>query len=306
MEYVRINDALRVSDIALGCWRMDALSEADALRIVEEALASGINFFDHADIYGGGVSEERFGSVWEKTGRPREQIILQSKAGIFMEENYFDFSRDHILEAVDGSLRRLQTDYLDILLLHRPDTLFEPEEVAEAFDRLEQSGKVRYFGVSNQNPTQVELLRKYVKQDLLFKQMQFSAMHTGLVDAGLTVNNRMDASIARDGGALEYCRLHNIRLQAWSPFQYGFFEGVYLDNPKFPELNAVINRLAAEKQVPGSAIAVAWILRHPAFAQCIVGTMNPERLKGICRGSGVSLSKREWYDLYKAAGNIVP
>jgi predicted oxidoreductase len=306
MNYVKIKKNLEVSEIALGCWRMDALSDSEALKVVENALDNGINFFDNADIYGGGVSEEKFGRSWKSASCSRDQIFIQSKAGIFMDENYYDFSKKHLLEAVDGSLKRLQTDYLDVLLLHRPDTLYEPEEVAEAFTVLEQSGKVRYFGVSNQNPTQIELLCKYVKQELIFNQMQFSVMHTGLVDAGLCVNNRFDSSIDRDGGALEYCRLKEIKLQAWSPFQYGFFEGVYLDNPKFPKLNAAISAIAEKQAVPGSAVAAAWILRHPAFAQCIVGTMNPDRLTGICKASQVRLTTREWYDIYKAAGNIIP
>lgn len=306
MNLVNCNDELNVSEVALGCWRMDVLSDEAALNVVQNALNNGINFFDHADIYGNGVSEEKFGRVWKNAACSREEIIIQSKAGIFLEENYYDFTKTHILEAVDGSLKRLQTDYLDVLLLHRPDTLFEPEEVAEAFDVLERSGKVRYFGVSNQNPTQIELLKKCVKQKLYFNQLQFSLMHTGLVDAGICVNNNVEGAVVRDGGALEYCRKEEIKLQAWSPFQYGFFEGIYLDNPKFPELNCVIQRMAEEKGVPGSAIAAAWILRHPAFAQCIVGTMNTERLTGICQASEVELTVREWYELYKAAGHFVP
>lgn len=306
MNFVEVNDRLKISEIALGCWRMDALSDEDAFRMVQGALDCGINFFDNADIYGGGVSEEKFGKAWKQASCSRDEIFIQSKAGIFLEENYYDFSKEHILEAVNGSLKRLQTDYLDVFLLHRPDTLFEPEEVAEAFDILERSGKVRFFGVSNQNPMQIELLRKFVKQKIYFNQMQFSLKHTGLVDAGLCVNNHMDTAVVRDGGALEYCRKEEILLQAWSPFQYGLFEGVYLDNPKFQELNDMIDGMAKERGVPNTAIAAAWILRHPAFAQCIAGTMNPQRLVGICRASEVKLTTREWYGLYKAAGNLIP
>ena len=306
MEFANVRNKLSVSRIALGCWRMDALSDADAQVVVDTALHEGINFFDHADIYAGGVSEEKFGRAWKKSGYTRDQILIQSKAGIAVEDGCYDFSKEHILQAVEGSLRRLQTDYLDVLLLHRPDTLFEPEEVAEAFDKLESEGKVRFFGVSNQNPTQIDLLKKYVKQDIVFNQMQFNVAHAGLVEAGMTVNNRMDAAIVRDGGALEYCRLHDIGLQAWSPFQYGFFDGIYLDNPKFPELNEELNRIANERNVTSGAVAAAWILRHPAFVQCIVGTMNPKRLEQLCRACEVKLSRKEWYALYKAAGSFLP
>lgn len=306
MKYEKIRNSLEVSRIALGCWRMDALSDADAQKVVENTLANGINFFDHADIYGDGASEEKFGSVLKKIACPRDKIIIQSKAGIHLKENYYDFSKERILEAVDGSLRRLRTDYLDILLLHRPDTLFDPDEIAEIFDSLEKSGKVRFFGVSNQNPFQIELIGEHIRQELIFNQMQFSVMHTGLVDSGLCVNNHMDSAVVRDGGALEYCRMKGIRLQAWSPFQYGFFEGVFLDNPKFPKLNEVINTLAKEKGVKNTAVAAAWILRHPAFAQCIAGTMNPARLSDICKAVEITLTRKEWYDVYKAAGNILP
>lgn len=306
MKYALVRDDLQVARVALGCWRMDALNDAEAKTVVETAMRNGINFFDHADIYGGGVSEERFGNVWKDVCGKREDIILQSKAGIFADDGYYDFSKAHILEAVDGSLKRLKTEYLDILLLHRPDTLFEPEQVAEAFDQLERQGKVRHFGVSNQNPTQIDLLKKCVTQDIVFNQMQFSVKHTGLIDAGLAVNNYFDSAIVRDGGALEYCRLHDIALQAWSPFQYGFFEGVYLDNPKFPELNKELDRIAAEQNVTGGAVAAAWILRHPAFAQCIVGTMNPARLETLSKATDVTLTTKEWYGIYKAAGNMIP
>lgn len=306
MKYTELRKSLKVSEIAFGCWKLDGQSDEKAVEIIKNALDNGINFFDNADIYGGGVSETKFGQAWKALGCKREDIVIQSKAGIFMEENYYDFSREHILEAVDGSLKRLQTDYLDILLLHRPDTLFEPEEVAEAFDILQQAGKVRWFGVSNQNPTQIELLKKYVKQDLIVNQMQFSVMHSGLVDSGLTVNNDFDAAIVKDGGILEYSRLHDMRLQAWSPFRYGFFEGVYVDNPKFPELNQKLSEIGSEQGVSASAVAAAWILRHPAFAQVIAGSMTTSRLTDICKAVDVSLTKRQWYDIYKAAGKLIP
>ena len=295
---------LDASEIALGCMRIAALPQQAIATLLHTALDAGINFFDHADIYGGGQSERKFAEALAMTPRVRETMIIQTKCGI--RKGMFDFSKAHILEAVDGSLHRLQTDYIDVLLLHRPDTLMEPEEVAEAFTHLQESGKVKYFGVSNQNPLQIELLTTYVTQPIVFNQLQFGLMHTGMIDAGLNVNMTNPASVNHDGSILEYCRLKGITIQPWSPFHYGFFEGVFLDNPQFPELNQHINRLAAEKGVANTAIAIAWILRHPARMQPIVGTTNPQRLQAIAQASGVTLTRQEWYDLYRAAGNTLP
>ncbi len=298
------NSGLLVPEIALGCMRMADLSKDEATKMINTAMDAGINFFDHADIYGGGKSEEVFADAVGMNPAVREKMILQSKCGI--RPGMFDFSKEHILESVDGILKRLQTDYIDILLLHRPDTLVEPEEVAEAFTVLKNNGKVREFGVSNQNPMQIELLSKYVEQKLVANQLQLSITNTGMIDAGLNVNMAIDRSIDRDGSILDYCRLKDITIQAWSPFQFGFFEGVFLDNPKFPELNKVIDRLSAEKGVENTAIATAWILRHPAKIQTVVGTMNPERLQAISKASNITLTRQEWYEIYLAAGNELP
>ncbi|EOX1307480.1 aldo/keto reductase family oxidoreductase [Listeria monocytogenes] len=298
------NSALTASEISLGCMRMADLSKEDANKVINTALENGIDFFDHADIYGGGKSEEVFADAIDMNTTIREKMILQSKCGI--RQGFFDFSKEHIIASVEGSLKRLKTDYLDTLLLHRPDTLFEPEEVAAAFTELEKSGKVRHFGVSNQNPGQIELLKKYVDQELIANQLQFSIMHTGMIDTGFNVNMTIDPSLDRDGGILEYSRLNNMTIQAWSPFQYGFFEGVFLDNDKFPELNKVIDKIAADKGVTNSAIAVAWIQRHPASFQTVVGTMNPGRIADIAKASDVTLSREEWYEIYRAAGNQLP
>ncbi len=298
------NGGMQASEISLGCMRIADLSEKEVARLIDTSMEEGINFFDHADIYGSGKSEENFSKSIHMNPNIREKMILQTKCGI--QKGYFDFSKEHILEAVDGSLKRLNTDYIDILLLHRPDTLVEPEEVAEAFDILYNSGKVRNFGVSNQNPMQIELLNRYVKQKLIINQLQFSIMHTGIIDSGINVNMKIDGSNDRDGSILDYCRLHNITIQAWSPFQYGFFEGVFLDNDKFPELNSKINEIADRKGVTNSAIAVAWILRHPAKMQTIVGTTTPQRLKEISQASSTNLTRQEWYEIYIAAGNKLP
>jgi len=295
---------LLASEISMGCMRIAGLSHQEADRLLKTALEVGIDFFDHSDIYGGGKSEEVFAGALSRSSSSRERIILQSKCGI--RQGMFDFSREHILSAVEGILSRLQTHYLDVLLLHRPDTLMEPEEVADAFSQLQQSGKVHHFGVSNMNPGQIELLRKFVDQKLVANQLQLSLTNTGMIDSGINVNMKVDRGIDRDGSILEYCRLHDITIQPWSPFQYGFFDGTFLDNDNFPELNEAINTLAEEKGVTNSAIAIAWLLRHPAKMQPIVGTTNPGRLRDIAKASGVELTRQEWYRLYLAAGNILP
>ncbi len=305
MKDIKIaNSDLDASEISLGCMRISGLTNQEISTLVRTAQEEGINFFDHADIYGGGQSEAKFSEALGMNPRLRGQMLLQTKCGI--RQGSYDFSKEHILEAVDGSLKRLRTDYVDVLLLHRPDALMEPEEVAEAFTTLQNSGKVRYFGVSNQNSMQIELLSKFLKQRIIINQLQFSITNTGMIDAGINVNMEIDASVDRDGSILDYCRLHDITIQPWSPFQYGFFEGVFLDNDKFPELNQKINQIAAAKGVTNTAIAIAWILRHPARMQPIVGTTNPKRLKDICKASDVTLTRPEWYEIYRAAGNRLP
>ena len=298
------NGKINASEIYLGCMRIANLEVSEATKLINTAMEEGINFFDHADIYGGGKSEEVFAEAVDMKPSVREKFIIQTKCGI--RKGFYDFSKEHILNSVEGSLKRLRTDYIDILLLHRPDTLMEPEEVAEAFDILHSSGKVRYFGVSNHNPMQIELLNKYLNQKIIINQLQLSITHTGMIDFGLNVNMKKDASIDRDGSVLEYCRLKDITIQAWSPLQYGFFEGVFLNNDKFPELNRKINEIAEAKGVQNVAIAIAWILRHPAKIQTIVGTTNIKRLKDICKASQVELTRQEWYELYRAAGNQLP
>jgi predicted oxidoreductase len=305
MKKIKIaNSELNVSEISLGCMRIADLSAGDASTLINTALDEGIDFFDHADIYGGGKSEEVFARALDMNPGVRKKLILQTKCGI--RQGYFDFSREHILNSVDGSLKRLKTDYVDVLLLHRPDTLMEPEEVAEAFNNLHASGKVRYFGVSNQNPMQIELLSRYLSQKIIINQLQLSITNTGMIDSGINVNMKIDPSIDRDGSILEYCRLKDITIQAWSPFQYGFFEGAFLDNAKFPELNRAINEMAKAKGVTNTAIAIAWILRHPAKIQPVVGTTNAKRLKDICQASRIELTRPEWYEIYRAAGNRLP
>ncbi|MBM7553251.1 aldo/keto reductase [Thalassobacillus pellis] len=297
-------NGLKSGEIALGCMRMNKLSAKGAADVISNAIEAGVDLFDHADIYGKGMSEEVFAKAMDMVSAKREDMILQTKCGI--RDGFFDFSREHILDSVEGSLKRLQTDYIDILLLHRPDTLMDPEEVAEAFTKLKESGKARHFGVSNQNPSQIELLKQYMKEDLIINQLQLSLMHTPMIDAGLNVNMRHDPATVRDNGVLEYSRLNNMTIQAWSPFQYGMIKGAFIGNDDFPEVNAKLQEFAEKKGVTDSAIAIAWILRHPANIQPVVGTMNTQRMRDIAEASHVELSRKEWYELYKAAGNELP
>ncbi|NIK78856.1 putative oxidoreductase [Paenibacillus castaneae] len=298
------NSTLEVPVVAVGCMRIDSLNKTEAENFVQTALEEGANFFDHADIYGGGKCEEIFSDAIHMSDDIREKIILQSKCGI--RKGTFDFSKEHILDSVDNILKRLKTDYLDILLLHRPDALVEPEEVAEAFDILENSGKVRHFGVSNQNPMQIQLLKKSVKQPLVANQLQLSITNANMISNGINVNMEKDSSINRDGSILDYCRLNDITIQPWSPFQYGFFEGVFLGNDKFPELNQKIDEVAKKYEVSNTTIAIAWLLRHPAQMQPVIGTMNIDRLKDCIKASDVRLTREEWYSIYRAAGNVLP
>ncbi len=296
---------LVVSPIALGLMRIGSMSVPQAEELIEGALNLGINHFDHADIYAGGQSESIFGEVLRLHPDWRKQMVIQDKCGIVPGKMY-DFSKEHILESVDKSLNRLGLQSMDILLLHRPDALMEPEEVAEAFDILFRSGKVHYFGVSNHTPYQIDLLRTCVKHPLMINQLQLSLMHAGLIDSGVNMNNHSDGAIDRDGYALDYARLNRMTIQAWSPMQFGFFEGVFVGNEKFPELNLELNQLAKEYGVAPSAIAIAWLLRHPVSMQAIVGTTNLGRLTDIVKAADIHLTREQWYKLYMAAGHALP
>ncbi|WP_322175485.1 aldo/keto reductase [Acutalibacter caecimuris] len=303
MNYVDLG-GLQAPAIGVGCMRIASMEPAALSRYMHTAIECGANFFDHADIYGGGGSETVFGQVLAQEPGLREKVILQSKCGI--RKGMYDFSKEHILQSVDGILGRLKTDRLDLLLLHRPDALMEPEEVAEAFARLEASGKVARFGVSNFNARQMELLQAGVKQKLVANQLQFGLMWTRLIDHALCTNTAFPHSADLDGEVLDYCRLKGVTIQAWSPFQYGFFEGVFLDNEKFPELNAKLAELGEKYGASKQAMAAAWILRHPARMQVICGTTNPQRLADIATACEVQLTREDWYALYLAAGNQLP
>lgn len=304
MKNIKIGGKFSASAISLGCMRMGGLTEKRVDAIMDTALENGINFFDHADIYGRGDAEKVFGDYLKRNNNARDKMFIQTKCAI--HDGQFDFSKEHILKSVDGSLLRLGVDYVDVLLLHRPDTLMEPEEVAEAFDVLEASGKVRHFGVSNQNMMQMELLKTCVKQPLIANQLQFSVTEAGMVTSGMNVNMKNPESVMHDGSFLEYSRIKNITIQAWSPFQYGFFEGNFVDSDKYPELNKALAEVGEKYGISKTGVAAAWILRHPANMQVIVGTMNPEHLKDVCDASDVILTRQEWYDIYRAAGHKLP
>ena len=293
---------LKVPSVAVGCMRISNMSEKEASAFVDTALGLGANFFDHADIYGGGKSEEVFGKAISNS--MREDIFIQTKCAI--RKGQYDFSYDHIVSSVDGSLKRLGTEYIDALLLHRPDTLMEPEEVARAFSYLKQSGKVRHFGVSNHNPYQIKLLQKALDMPLCANQIQFGIMHTPIIDSGINVNMHNDGAVNRDGGTLEFCRLENITIQPWSPMQYGFFEGCFIDNEKFPKLNEVLERIGNKYGVSKTTMAIAWILRHPAKMQPVTGTTNLVRLADCLKAADIRITHEEWYEIYLAAGNKLP
>ncbi|WP_001269444.1 aldo/keto reductase [Streptococcus sp. M334] len=308
MRYITLGqDDKELSEIVLGMMRIENKSVKEVEELVETALSVGINAFDLADIYGRGRCEELLGLVLKNRPDLREKMWIQSKCGIRIEEfTYFDFSKDYIIKSVDGILQRLKIDHLDSLLLHRPDALMESDQVAEAFDLLYKQGKVRDFGVSNQNPMMMELLKKDVKQPLAVNQLQLSAAFTPGFESGFHVNMEDSQAAMRDGSIFEYCKLHDVVIQAWSVLQFGYFKGNFVGNEKFQALNQVLDRLAIKYGVTPSTIAISWILRYPAKIQAVVGTTNPKHLREVSQAANFSLTRKEWYEIYLAAGNNLP
>ena len=305
MKQIPMGGGWTAPAIVVGCMRLGELDGRALGRFIHTALDSGANYFDHADIYGGGICEEHFGTALQsETGIRREDLVLQSKCGI--RKGFYDSSKDHLLRSVDGILKRLKTDYLDVLLIHRPDALVEPEEVAAAFDELEQKGKVRRFGVSNHKPMQIELLKRTVRQPLLINQLQFSLPVSNMAANGMEVNMDTPGSADRDGSVLDYSRLNSMTIQAWSPFQTPNGGGCFLGDERYPELNRELDALAAQYGISTAAVAAAWILRHPAQMQLITGTARESRLQEIARASEIQLTREEWYRLYLSAGHILP
>ena len=312
MRYMNLGlSGFRASRVALGVMRIDQKSREEARTIVETAMNAGVDFFDTADCYHAGASSRALGQALKDLSVDRDSVGIQTKFGIFRNPDSdkitrYDFSKDHLLKTLDQELINLQTDHVDFVLLHRPDTLVDLDDLAEAFNELQSSGKVRHFGVSNVNPMQVDLLQSAVSQRLEVNQLQFGLGHTGMVDQEIHVNMGDDPSLDHDGGLLAYSRLKSMTIQAWSPFQMGFFDGVFLDNPRYPELNAELDKLAQQHGVAKSAIALAWILRHPASIQVLLGSMTPERITQMAAGADVDLTAQEWYDLYLSAGHDLP
>lgn len=308
MRYITLGqDDKELSEIVLGMMRIKDKSVKEVEELVETALSVGINAFDLADIYGRGRCEELLGLVLKNRPDLREKMWIQSKCGIRIEEfTYFDFSKDYIIKSVDGILQRLKIDHLNSLLLHRPDVLMESDQVAEAFNLLYKQGKVRDFGVSNQNPMMMELLKKDVKQPLAVNQLQLSAAFTPGFESAFHVNMEDSQAAMRDGSIFEYCQLHDVVIQAWSVLQFGYFKGNFVGNEKFQALNQVLDRLAIKYGVTSSTIAISWILRYPAKMQAVVGTTNPKHLREVSRAANFSLTRKEWYEIYLAAGNNLP
>lgn len=308
MRYIKFGERQQeVSEVVLGLMRISEMTVDQVEDLIESALEVGINAFDIADCYGHGKCEQILGEVLKRRPDLREKMWIQSKCGIRMEEfTYFDFSKEHILEAVDGILERLNVDYIDSLLLHRPDALMEPAEIAEAFDLLKSQGKVIDFGVSNQNPMMMALIQKDVNQPLVANQLQLSAAFTPSFDAGFHVNMKQEAGIVRDSSIFEYCRLHDVVIQAWSVLQFDYFGGVFLGSEKYPELNHVLNRLAEKYHVSPSAVAIAWVLRYPAKMQAVIGTTKKARVAEAAKAVEIQLTRKEWYEIYLAAGNDLP
>ena len=305
MRYIEtFSKTMPVSQVALGCMRIRNMNDAEADRYLSTVTELGYNYFDHADIYGSGQCEEVFGAALARNPALRDKIVIQTKCGI--RRGMYDFSREHILASVDGSLKRLGVEKIDVLLLHRPDLLMDPDEVAAAFDELERTGKVGAFGVSNHSPAQIELLKKSVRQPLIINQMQLSVAYAPMIASGANVNLCNENGVNRDGYLRDYCRLHNITIQPWSPLQYGFMEGAFLGNEKFAELNKTIAEIGERYGITDTGVAIAWLLRLPDRMQPVVGSVNLTRLADIARAADVMLSREDWYKIYLAAGYTLP
>ena len=315
MKHYKIpNTDLSVSRLAYGTWHMggswddgavSAETKTRANSLITKAVEHGINHIDLADIYTKGKSDECVGYALAQNPGLRDKLVLQAKAGIVLGTDeapgHYNFEYDHLVGAVEGTLRRLGTDYVDLLALHRPDPLIEPEEVARAFDHLQSSGKVRYFGVSNHNAGQLALLKRYVQQPIVVNQVELNLLHHHLISDGV-VANMTGTSYSGIQGTLDYCRLNDIMIQAWSPVAGGRVFNSASDAPENERNTAqLLEKLAVAHQTTPDAIAYAWLLRHPAKIQPIIGTLNIERFGRIIPADIINLSRIEWYQLLAAA-----
>ena len=306
MKYIKtFSDECEVSQVALGCMRISDKSDKEMDFYLNNAVELGINYFDHADIYGGGKCEEVFGAALKRNPSLRDKMYIQTKCSI-VPGSMYDFSKEHIISAVDGSLKRLGVDYVDVLLLHRPDLLMEPAEVAEAFDELEAKGKVKAFGVSNHSPLQIELLQREMKHKLSINQMQLSITNANMLASGANVNLPCEDGVNYDGYLRDYCRLKGITIQPWSPLQYGFIAGSFVDNRKYKSLNKVIDELAEKYGLTSTGMAIAWLMRLPENMQPIVGSTNPDRINAVAEAADVTISREDWYRIYREAGYRLP
>lgn len=305
MKYIKnLSSDREISQVALGCMRISDMSAKEIDAYINTALELGYNYFDHADVYGGGKCEEVFGNALKRDKNLRDKMVIQTKCGI--KKGMYDFSKEHIISAVDGSLKRLGIEQIDVLLLHRPDLLMEPEEVASAFDYLQSSGKVAAFGVSNHSPAQIELLKKYVKQDIIINQLQLSITNAQMISSGANVNLDNSDGVNRDGYVRDYCRINDITVQPWSPLQKGFISGAFLDNESYEELNRALSEMADKYGMTKTGLSIAWILRLPDKMQPIVGSTNLDRIKQIAEASDIEISAEDWYKIYLTAGYKLP
>jgi len=305
MKYITtFSKDIPVSQVALGCMRISSMTAQECEAYISHAIDLGINYFDHADIYGGGRCEEVFGEALARNPALRQRIVIQTKCGI--RPGRYDFSKEHIIASAEKSLKKLGVERLDVLLLHRPDLLMEPEEVAAAFDHLYDSGKVAAFGVSNHSAAQIALLKTCVRQPLVINQMQLSITNAAMVASGANVNLTDRDGINCDGYLRDYCRLHGITIQPWSPLQHGFISGTFLGSPDYPELNAKLRELGEAYGVSDTGIAIAWLLRLPERMQPVVGSINAARIEEIAAAADITMSREDWYDIYRTAGYRLP
>ncbi|MBW7476869.1 aldo/keto reductase [Paenibacillus oenotherae] len=293
-----------------GGWDQSPLTAAhykEGHEAVDTALEIGINMFDHADIYTYGKAEKVFGKVLQERPELRSKILIQSKCGIRLADEHnpqrYDFSKPYIISSVDGILERLGVEYIDFLLLHRPDPLVEPEEVASAIHELKASGKVRWFGVSNMSAGQIKLLQAYSDEPFIVNQLEMSLLKTGFVDTGISVNQEIARNNVFPEGTLEHCRQENIQLQSWSPLAQGLFSGKALDGQSeaVVQTAALVRQLAEEKGTTAESIVLSWLMRHPAGIQPVIGTINPARIRACKDAATLRLTREEWYALYTSS-----
>ena len=291
-------------NLGLGCMRLGKLTTEEAEKLISFALDNGITFVDHADIYGSRKCETLFGEVLKRNPNFRKQMIIQSKCGIC--KGYYDLSKEYIIKQVEESIRLLNCEYLDILLLHRPDALVDYDEVNEAFNYLYDKGLVKEFGVSNMNPIQIELYNKKLDHKIKYNQVQFSLIHSHMISESLFVNMSEVESAMRSGTLIEYSMLKDISLQAWSPLMASWDDGTFIDNPKYEQLNKKLEEVASKYNVTKNCIAISWILRHPANILSIVCTTSIVQLNGMIKAIHIKLTREEWYGLYLSSNHILP